>query len=161
MAKTQQEYRTIPRSQQVRQRKEQAFEGIEENEYAVDPQNGLEVSINKRRESCRLRRHRHRPQIANATVGRQEVGILGYLHGLTIRLFFSELEPVSVGGEVNFPTTDGWCGENSHSHDIFVHVKLIKASSAQVQSLTTRTRVAQIRHGSRPTRLRMVHRGVS
>ena len=40
MAKTQQEYRTITRCQQVRQRKEQAFEGIEEKEYAVDPRTG-------------------------------------------------------------------------------------------------------------------------
>ena len=45
-------------------------------------------SKNKRRESCRLRRHRHRHKIGNATVGRQEVGILGILHGLTIRELF-------------------------------------------------------------------------
>ena len=31
------DYRTIPRSQQVRQRKEQLFEGTEEFDYAVDP----------------------------------------------------------------------------------------------------------------------------
>ena len=36
-ARTQQEYRTILRSQQVRQRKEQQFEGIEEYDCAVDP----------------------------------------------------------------------------------------------------------------------------
>ena len=40
MARTQQEYRTIPRSQQVRQRKEQAFEGVEEYDCAVDPRTG-------------------------------------------------------------------------------------------------------------------------
>ena len=40
LARTQQECRTIPRSQQVRQRKEQAFEGIEEYDYAVDPRTG-------------------------------------------------------------------------------------------------------------------------
>ena len=40
MARTQQEYRTIPRSQQVRQRKEQQFEGIEEYDNAVDPRTG-------------------------------------------------------------------------------------------------------------------------
>ena len=39
MARTQQEYRTILRSQQVRQRKEQC-EGIEEDDYAVDPRTG-------------------------------------------------------------------------------------------------------------------------
>ena len=41
MAKTQQDYRTIPRSQQIRQRKGQAFEGVEEyhllqNDYSFD-----------------------------------------------------------------------------------------------------------------------------
>ena len=40
LARTQQEYRTILRSQQVRQRKEQAFEGIEEYDYAVGPRTG-------------------------------------------------------------------------------------------------------------------------
>ena len=40
MAKTQQEYRTIARSQRVRQRKGQAFEGIEQYDDAVDPQTG-------------------------------------------------------------------------------------------------------------------------
>ena len=42
LARTQEDYRTIPRSQQVRQRKGQAFEGIEEYDYAVDPENRLE-----------------------------------------------------------------------------------------------------------------------
>ena len=37
MARTQQDFRTVPRSQQVRQRKGQAFAGIEECDYAVDP----------------------------------------------------------------------------------------------------------------------------
>ena len=40
LARTQQDYRTIPRNQQVRQRKEQQFEGIEEFDYAVDPKSG-------------------------------------------------------------------------------------------------------------------------
>ena len=39
----QQDYRTIPRSQKVRQRKGQAFEGIKEHDYAVHPQKRLEV----------------------------------------------------------------------------------------------------------------------
>ena len=71
-------------------------------------------SINLRRETSRFRRHRPRPQIGNATIGRQEVGILGILHGLTIRDFFSELVPVSVGREINFPTTDRGCRQNTH-----------------------------------------------
>ena len=36
MARTQQEHGTIPRSQQVRQRKEQQFEGIEEYDYRLE-----------------------------------------------------------------------------------------------------------------------------
>ena len=40
LARTQQDFRTIPRSQQVRQRKEQQFERIEEFDYAVDPKTG-------------------------------------------------------------------------------------------------------------------------
>ena len=40
LARTQEEYRTIPRSQQVRQRKGQQFEGNEEYDYAVDPETG-------------------------------------------------------------------------------------------------------------------------
>ena len=37
LARAQEENRTIPHSQQVRQRKGQPFEGIEEYDYAVDP----------------------------------------------------------------------------------------------------------------------------
>ena len=40
LARTQEEYRTIPRSQQIRQRKGQQFEGNEEYDYAVDPKTG-------------------------------------------------------------------------------------------------------------------------
>ena len=40
VTRTQQDYRTIPRDQQARQRKGQAFEGIDEHDYRVDPQTG-------------------------------------------------------------------------------------------------------------------------
>ena len=40
LARTQEDYRTIPRGQQVIQRKGQQFEGIEECDYAVDSQTG-------------------------------------------------------------------------------------------------------------------------
>ena len=40
LARTQEEYRTILRSQQVRQRKGQQFEGNEEFDYAVEPKTG-------------------------------------------------------------------------------------------------------------------------
>ena len=45
-------------------------------------------SINSSRETCRFRRHRPRPRIGKATIGRQEVGIPGILDGLTIRGHF-------------------------------------------------------------------------
>ena len=62
--------------------------------------------VSQRGETCRFRCHRPRPRIGTATIGRQEVGILSILHGLTIRVF-SQMGPVSVGQEINFPTTDG------------------------------------------------------
>ena len=40
LARTHQEYRDIPRSQQIRQKKGQQFEGNEEYDYAVDPKTG-------------------------------------------------------------------------------------------------------------------------
>ena len=36
------------------------------------------------------------------------------------------------------------CRQNTHSHDTFAHVQLITARTAQIQSLITRTRVAQV-----------------
>ena len=40
LARTQEEYKTIPRSKKVRQRKGQTFEGNEEYDYAVEPKTG-------------------------------------------------------------------------------------------------------------------------
>ena len=71
-------------------------------------------SISQRGETCRVRHHRPRPRLATATIGRQEVGIPGLLHGLTIR-DFSQIGPVSVGREINFPTTDGECAQNTRT----------------------------------------------
>ena len=99
-------------------------------------------STNQRGETCRFRRHRPRPRIGKSTIGRREVGSRGILQGLTIREHFSQIGPVSVGREINFPTTDGGCRQNTHSHDTDVHVQLITERSAQEQSLTTRTRVS-------------------
>ena len=71
----------------------------------------------------------------------------------------SKKDDVAVPSKADFfrrITTTEKCRQNTHSHDTFVHVQLITESSAQVQSLTTRTRVAQ-----GPTRLRIAHCGVS
>ena len=38
----------------------------------------------------------------------------------------------SVGREINFPTTDGECRQNTHSHDTFVHVQVIRTLPAQM-----------------------------
>ena len=43
LARTQEEHKAILRSQQIRQRKGQQFQGNEEHDYAVDPKTGLEV----------------------------------------------------------------------------------------------------------------------
>ena len=49
LARTQHDHRKIPRSQQVRQRKGEAFEGIEEHDCAVDPQTGWRFYKESRR----------------------------------------------------------------------------------------------------------------
>ena len=50
----------------------------------------------------------------------------------------------SPGATDCFANLDSECRQNTHSHDTFVHVQLITERSAQAQSLTTRTRVAQV-----------------
>ena len=57
----------------------------------------------------------------------------GVLHSLTIR-DFSQIGPVSVGREINFPTTDGVCRQDTHSHDTFVHVQRITERNAHSRS---------------------------
>ena len=80
-------------AKRVRQRQEQAFEGIEEYDCAVDPRTGagkpvvfvaivIVHKLGKR-----------------ATTGRQEVRIPGILHGLTIREFFSDRTSFCWPGE--------------------------------------------------------------
>ena len=86
LRKTQQDYRTILRSQQIRQRKGQEFEGIEEYDYTVDPRTDWRF-YKESREICRQLRPRQ--QIGIETIGRRAVGIPSILHGLTIREYFS------------------------------------------------------------------------
>ena len=54
--------------------------------------------MNQRGETRRLRRHRPRPRIGKATSKRQEVGILGILHGLTIRENFLSWDQFRLTG---------------------------------------------------------------
>ena len=95
LARTQEECRTIPGSQQVKQRKGQLIEDIEEYDYAVDPkQDG--VSTKGRGETCRelrqvrgvrCRQLRHRRRIGTENIGRRAIGILSILQALTICVF--------------------------------------------------------------------------
>ena len=107
LARTQEEYRTILRSQQIRQRKGQQFEGNEEYDFAVDPkQDG--GSTKGREETCRQLRQgrgptckplRHRRQIGTKPIGRRAIGILSILQALTFGVFFSELGQFRLPGE--------------------------------------------------------------
>ena len=87
MTNTRQDYRTTPRSQQTRQRKGQAFEGIEEYDYAVDPRTGWRFHKESRRDL---------PTASSSStnwieiIGRRAVGIPSVLHVLTIREHFSQ-----------------------------------------------------------------------
>ena len=85
LARTQQDYRTILRSQQVRQRKEPQFEGIEEFDYAVDLKQAG-GSTKSRGEICRQLCCRRQTGIK--PTGRRAIGILSILQGLTIFEFF-------------------------------------------------------------------------
>ena len=92
LARTQEEYRTIPRCQQVRQRKGQPFVASKNttSRLTLEQDGG---STRGRGETCRQLRHRH--QIGTGPIGRRATGILSILQGLTI-CDFSELGLVSV-----------------------------------------------------------------
>ena len=61
----------------------------------------VEIGRSRSRSPCRLR---PRQQIGTVTISRREVGILGILHGLKIRDFFSEFRTSFGCREINFPT---------------------------------------------------------
>ena len=89
MARTRQEYRTIPRSQQVRQRKGQQFQGNEEYDYAVDQKKGWRIYRHLRQDrgsTCQKLRHRRQRGIKPS--GRRAIGILSILQALTTGEFF-------------------------------------------------------------------------
>ena len=96
LARTQQEYRDIPRSQQIRQRKGHQFEGPEAVTTSLT-QAQVGDSTDSRGETCRHLRQargptckqlRHRCQRGTNPSGRRAIGILSILQVLTIGDFF-------------------------------------------------------------------------
>ena len=82
LARPQQSYRPIHPSQQVRQRKEQQFEGGENFDNIVDSKKRYGDTINSRGETCRQRRPHRRTGIK--PTGRRAIGIRSILQDLTI-----------------------------------------------------------------------------
>ena len=112
-------------------------------ESILEPAGGC--TIQSHRETCRLR---PRQQIGTVRIGRREVGILGILHGLKIRVF-SEFRTSFGCREINFQTIDGRCEQNTHSYSMYRCAQCVTTSHCTVGSLfITRTRVAQGPNGS-------------
>ena len=121
LARTQQEDRDIPRSQQTIQRKRQQFEGHEDLTTSLTRTRVLD-STDSRAETCRHLRQARGPtckqlrQRGTRPSGRRAIGILSILHVLTSGVFFSKLGQVSVawrktssqpaGGGVNSTPTN-------------------------------------------------------
>ena len=117
LARTQQDYRTIPRSQQVRQRKEQQFEGIEEYDYAVDPQTGWRFCKESR---GNLSAASSPSSNWDRTTGRRAVRILSILQGLTICVKkFLRVRTCFGCLENNLQTTDGRCEQYTHKYSTY------------------------------------------
>ena len=85
------------KANKLRQRKEQQFEGIEESGYAVGPRTGWRLCKPAQGKPVAFVAIVLVPLLENATIGRQEVGIPGILHGLTILEHFSQ-SPGPVSG---------------------------------------------------------------
>ena len=79
MTMTQQEFWTILHSQQVRQRKEQAFEGFGEYDFAVDPRTGWRFDKLAHGNLSLSSPSSSSANTGTATSGRREVGIPGIL----------------------------------------------------------------------------------
>ena len=97
-------------------------------------------SVNQRGETCRCRRHRPRPQIGNATIGRQEVGIPGILHGLAIREFFSGRTSFGWPGDKTSRQPKGSVDRTLARHRCFTYRRTQRAPH---RCFTHATRVAQ------------------
>ena len=145
LARTQEEYRAIPPSQQMRQRKGQKIEGNEEYDYVVDPKH-VSGSTQGRGETCRQLRQdrgptckqlRHRRQRGTKPIGRRAIGILSILQALITGDFFSESGQVSVAWKKNLQPTDGWCEQYSTyrvaRHDHFHHANTRGSRAAMLR----------------------------
>ena len=87
-----------------RQRKRQAFEGIEECNNAVDNRTGWRFYQESRRDL---------PTASSSSTNWDR-------NNWKIReTFFSELGPVAVAWRKNFQTTDGRCEQNTHSNSMY------------------------------------------
>ena len=125
-----------PRSQQIRQRKAQAFEGIEEYDYAVDPRTGWRF-FQESREIWR--QFRPRQQIGIETIGRRAVGIPSMVKHTSWsddswNIFLRVDDQFRVPGE-KLPDNRRWVWTE---HPLKQHVQMRTAWSP----LITRTRVA-------------------
>ena len=118
LARTQQKYRDIPRSQQLRQRKGQQSEGHEELDYAVDPNTGW-IFYRQSRGNLRTSASGSRANLQAASSssstwtklsGRQAIGIFRILQVLTGGEFFLTVRTGFGCLEKHFqPTDGGWC----------------------------------------------------
>ena len=115
LARPQEEYRTIPHSQQVRQRKGQQFEGNEEYDYAVDPTTGWRFYKGSRRNLqttssgswANLQTASSSSPTWTEPSGRRAIGILSILQALTIGDFFLRVRTGFGCREKNLQPTDG------------------------------------------------------
>ena len=125
LARTREENRTTPRSQQWRQRKAQVFEGIEEYDFFSRSSNRLEVE--------------------KAVAGRPVAFVLVNKLG-TQQLDDEKVEFFAfftVGRLPNFPTIDGRCEQNTHSHSMYRCAQCVSHIHCTVWShFITRTRVS-------------------
>ena len=111
LARTQEEYRAIPRSQQIRQRKGHQFEGNEESDYVVDPKTGWRFY---RGPTCKQLRHRR--QRGTKPIERLAIGILSILQALTTGEFFLRVRTGFGCLEKNLQPTDGVCEQYTHKY---------------------------------------------
>ena len=121
--KNHQEYRDVPRSQQIRQRKGQQFEGNEDLDCAVDPNTGWRFYRQSRRNlQTSASGSRANLQAASSSLStwdqtqwkRRASGILSILQVLTTGDFFLTVRTGFGCPEKNLQPTDGWCEQYTH-----------------------------------------------